>query len=278
MDRTSFRPNADDQDDDWSKSSSPLSESERCFCSRECLLRILTATRFDLEKSITRLEQTLIWRRQYGVDQIELEIVSKESETGKQFVLGYDRQSRPCLYMFPQRQNTKPSADQIKLVVWSLERTIDLMPPGVENLSLIIDFGSNHSASTTTVYQAKEVIKILQTYYCERLGKAICINVPWVFWGFYKLVKPFLDSRTAEKIEFDPVLTDLVPAEQLPKEPFGGDLDFEYDHGSYFSLLVKLTDQRRKDILERYQRFGENKIGVSEALLRGREPEVETRP
>ncbi|KAI8451896.1 CRAL-TRIO domain-containing protein [Phakopsora pachyrhizi] len=127
--------------------------------------------------------------------------------------------------------NTKPSADQIKLVVWSLERTIDLMPPGVENLSLIIDFGSNHSASSgspTTVYQAKEVIKILQTYYCERLGKAICINVPWVFWGFYKLVKPFLDSRTAEKIEFDPVLTDLVPAEQLPKEPFGGDLDFEY--------------------------------------------------
>ncbi|KAH9814015.1 CRAL-TRIO domain-containing protein [Melampsora americana] len=170
-------------------------------------------------------------------------------------------------------QNTKPSEDQIKFVVWCLERTIDLMPPGVESLTLLIDFGSskvpNASGQPTTLSQAKQVLNILQTYYCERLGRAVLINVPWLFWGFYKLVKPFMDPRTAEKIKFNPDVTELVPVEQLEKSCFGGQLEFEYDHETYFPLLIELTAQRRKQMLARYHRIGPNSIGLSEYELRG---------
>jgi hypothetical protein len=69
-----------------------------------------------------------------------------QAETGKQFALGYDNHQRPLLYMFPYRQNTKPSRDQIRLLVWYLERTIALMPPGVESLTLVIDFGGPDAA------------------------------------------------------------------------------------------------------------------------------------
>lgn len=82
--------------------------------------------------------------------------------------------------------------------------------------------------TATTLGQARQVLTILQTYYAERLGRAICVNVPFLFWGFYKLVGPFIDPVTKEKIRFNPNVRELVPAEQLEKDCFGGDLDFKY--------------------------------------------------
>ena len=39
----------------------------------------------------------------------------------------------------------------------------------------LIDFAASGS-QPTSLGQAKKVLDILQTYYCERLGRAICIN------------------------------------------------------------------------------------------------------
>lgn len=30
-------------------------------------------------------------------------------------------------------------------------------------------------------------LEILQTYYCERLGRAVCVNIPQIFFAFYKV-------------------------------------------------------------------------------------------
>jgi len=253
-------------------SSNKLTQAEKCFCSREAILRVCRATKWDRIRALKRLIDTLVWRREFKVDEINSQELSHEAETGKQFTLGYDNHQRPILYMFPYRQNTQPSINQIKLLVWYLERTIDLMPPGVETLTLIIDFGDSsktRNGQMTPISIAKEVLKILQTYYCERLAQAICINVPWVFWGFLKLLKPFLDPKTAEKVLFDPVVTDHVPAEQLIKESFNGTLDFQYDHEVYYKLFAELTASRKKKMLARYDRYGGGRIGMSEFVLRG---------
>lgn len=254
--------------------SNKLSQAERCYCSREAILRVCRATKWDQHRALKRLVDTLVWRREFGVDQIDHCELSHEAETGKQFTLGYDNHQRPILYMFPYRQNTKPSINQIKLLVWYLERTIDLMPPGVETLTLIIDFGTsektrNSNSQPTPISIAKEVLKILQTYYCERLAQAICINVPWVFWGFLKLLRPFMDPKTSEKVVFDPTVTDHVPAEQLLQDAFNGALDFDYNHEVYFKLFAELTANRKRRMLARYARYGQGMIGMGEYELRG---------
>lgn len=48
-----------------------------------------------------------MWRREFGVEDInnDATIVEEESKTGKEIILGWDNQKRPCLYMFPGRQN-----------------------------------------------------------------------------------------------------------------------------------------------------------------------------
>jgi hypothetical protein len=100
-----------------------------------------------------RLESTLKWRRDYGIydiltsnlvepevrftniipprDFISLTNLSK-AVTGKMFPYGFDTHRRPALYMIPSRQNTDEPTRQIQFTVWTLERCVDLMGPGIE--------------------------------------------------------------------------------------------------------------------------------------------------
>ena len=158
-----------------------LSEAERVWLTRECLLRYLRATKWDLAATKKRLESTLAWRRDYGVASHTADYLSAENETGKQVILGYDNEGRPCLYLNPARQNTERSARQIQALVFMLESIVDLMPPGQETLALLVDFKSSTSASNPSIAQGREVLSILQNHYPERLGRALCINSasPW---------------------------------------------------------------------------------------------------
>lgn len=241
-------------------SRSTLSDLERCYCSRESILRVCRASRWDQTSAIRRLEETLVWRREFGVNEIDEELMSKEvsscflswgswafnwfypsllffkkkSETGKQFVLGYDVHSRPCLHMYPYRQvesswshsqthhpltsipfyfiylfinlnleltNTSSSQRILNLQwiksslwygVWNeplischlasnlLRFSLTLVlprldPVNVGHLHFFLIFSISLSSpwlwlfiSATTLSQAKQVLDILQTYYCER--------------------------------------------------------------------------------------------------------------
>jgi hypothetical protein len=91
-------------------------------------------------------------------------------------LLGFDILSRPCLYLIPSRQNTNPSPRQIQQLVYSLERAIDMMPQGVETLSLLVDFKNSSNSKNPSAGTGRQVLHILQTHYPERLGKALVIN------------------------------------------------------------------------------------------------------
>lgn len=158
--------------------SGPLTDRERAWLTRECLLRYLRATKWHVDESAKRLLGTLAWRREYGLDDFTPEYISPEQETGKQIIFGYDRQGRPCQYLNPGRQNTDASPRQIHHLFYMVERVTDLMPAGVEMLSLMINFKpSKHRKNTSVpIATAREVLSVLQNHYPERLGKALIIN------------------------------------------------------------------------------------------------------
>ena len=158
--------------------SGPVTERERAWLTRECLLRYLRATKWSVDDAARRLMATLAWRREYGLDDFTAEYISPEQETGKQIIAGFDRQARPCQYLNPGRQNTEASARQVHHLFYMVERVTDMMPPGVETLSLMINFKPSKQRQNTSVPLgvAKEVLHILQNHYPERLGKALIIN------------------------------------------------------------------------------------------------------
>jgi len=154
----------------------PPSEWEKLrLLSRESFLRYLRATRWDVNQAKKRLTETIAWRREFGVDELDSDEMAKEAQSGKETVLGYDKQSRPLHYMHPHRNDTKETPRQMQFAVWILERCIDLMPPGTEQLALLINF-DNKSRNPTSIANAKLMLYILQNHYVERLGIALCIN------------------------------------------------------------------------------------------------------
>jgi len=114
----------------------------------------LRASKWKKDVAITRLENTLKWRREFGIydtvnaKHVEPEVndpthwllfldsdyyyYSFQAVTGKEIVFGYDTAGRPGFYMIPSRQNTDEPKRQIQFAFWMMERCIDLMEPGVE--------------------------------------------------------------------------------------------------------------------------------------------------
>ncbi|PNS19272.1 CRAL-TRIO domain-containing protein isoform B [Sphaceloma murrayae] len=245
----------------------PMTEDEHMWLSRECLLRYLRATKWSVPNALKRLQGTLSWRREYGADTFTGDYISPENETGKQVIMGWDNDGRPCLYLNPGRQNTKMSDRQIHHLCFMLDRTLDMIPPGQETSCLLINFKGASAGAVPTVGQAKAVLNILQNHNPERLGKALISELPWYVSTFFKLISPFIDPVTRDKMKFQPVLRDFLPPEQLWNE-FGGDLDFEYDHKAYWSALMEET-KRRKDAYRQRWIDGGKRIGEYEEYLRG---------
>ena len=156
----------------------PLTDNEKFWLTRECLLRYLRATKWNQKEAEKRILGTLTWRREYGVEDLSADHISPENETGKQIILGYDKEGRVCHYLNPGRQNTEASPRQVQHLVYMLERNIELMPPQVETLSLLINFKAGKSRGNTApgIGLAREVLNILQNHYPERLGRALIIN------------------------------------------------------------------------------------------------------
>lgn len=164
--------------------STPLSDDERLWLTRECLLRYLRATKWNLTQAIQRLRSTMIWRREYGTDHFTADYISDENETGKQVLLGFDNEGRPCLYLLPQNQNTKETPKRVEHLVYMLERTIDIHPPGQESIALLIDFRNTGAGGTPSLGIAKQVLDILQNHYPERLGRALLTHCKSEFLRF----------------------------------------------------------------------------------------------
>ncbi|AEY94861.1 FABL198Cp [Eremothecium gossypii FDAG1] len=258
-----------------------LSMEEKAWLTRECMIRYLRASKWVVRDAINRITMSIGWRREFGIscfgeengDSLLAATVSDENETGKEVVLGYDREARPILYLKPGRQNTKTSHRQVQHLVFMLERVIDMMPSGQHQLALLIDFSDHEdvpkvsgNSKTPPISVGKEVLHILQTHYPERLGKALLTNIPWLAWTFLKMIHPFIDPLTREKLVFDQPFVNFVPEEQLDKL-YGGLLDFTYVHEQYWPSLLQRTRENRAHYMARFRELGGH-IGLSEYALR----------
>ena len=53
---------------------------------------------------------------------------------------------------------------------------------------------------TNLISLFRQLVTMLQDFYAERLGALYIIHLNWFFWAMYQVIKPFLSSKTKEKI------------------------------------------------------------------------------
>ncbi|KAH9994862.1 CRAL/TRIO domain-containing protein [Russula vinacea] len=245
---------------------SELREVEKFWLSNDCMLRYLRATKWNSANvAIERLEGTLKWRREFGVyDDSMAELVEPEAVTGKMITFGYDTHRRPAVYMIPSRQNTEESPRQIQFVVWMLERALDLAGPDIESVVWMINFADK--AKNPSFGTAKTVLTVLQTHYPERLSAALILNVPFLIQAFFKMISPFIDPITRNKMKFNPkpVQDGLFAADELFKDGgWGGARDFVWDHEKYWGPFVRMCAEIREGHMARWRKLGGH-VGCNE--------------
>lgn len=262
----------------------PLSPQEKFWLSRECILRYLRANKWNVKHAIKGLTNTLVWRREVGLthDQndpnlLTAEKVAVENETGKEILLGFDRDRRPLFYMKNGRQNTESSFRQVLQLIYMMESVVTLCPQGVEKICVLVDFKLYKEPGVITdktppISIARACLNVMQNHYPERLAKCILINIPWFAWAFLKMMYPFLDPATKEKAIFDEPFEKYIELGQL-EATYNGKLDFHYNHEVYWPDMVKQLENRWDRQFERFLKFG-GCVGLSEYDFKGEHEEM----
>ncbi|KAK8622415.1 hypothetical protein V6N13_117332 [Hibiscus sabdariffa] len=166
--------------------------------------RFLRARDLDIEKATAMFLKYLSWRRTFLPKGIVSESeISGQLADNKLCMQGVDKQGRPVVVAFGGRHKpTKGNLEEVKrFVVYGLEKICARMPKGQEKFVAIGDLeGWGYSNSDIRAYLAS--LSILQDCYPERLGKLFIVHVPYIFMTAWKVVYPFIDSRTKKKIVF----------------------------------------------------------------------------
>lgn len=176
-----------------------------------CLLRYLRARDFDVDRASAMLRATLAWRAENRVGEISTDpemmaSVRSQNATGKTYARGFDSRGRACLYMKPRLENAAGDHDgQILHLTYNMERAVAMLRErghGVEKLCMLIDFKGYSVLNAPPMKTSMATLNILQNHYPERLGAAYLLNPPWIFSSFFRMISPFIDPVTRDKICF----------------------------------------------------------------------------
>jgi len=213
----------------------------------DCALRrFLRARDHNIDKASTMFLKYLTWKRatkprgSIADDEVRRELVQE-----KLYMQGFDKKGRPLVYLFLARHfPAKRDLDEFKrYVVYILDNTCTRLPAGQEKFAVVVDLrGWGYRNCDIRAYIA--ALDIMQSYYPERLGRAIMIHVPYVFMAAWKMLCPFIDEKTKEKFVFvadrdlDAMLRGAIDESQLPEE-YNGTLKL---HGYNDSTLLSSSN------------------------------------
>lgn len=235
----------------------PLTGSSEAFCTDDCLRRYLRARSWNVKKAEKMLRDSLTWRAKFKPEELRWEDVAKEGETGKIYRTNFhDKFGRTVLVMSPGRQNTSDHEGQMKHLAYCLENAILTSKPGAEKMVWLIDFRGWTMAKNPPLRTSMETLNILQNHYPERLGAAICYDPPHFFHAFWKVIRPFIDPTTYQKIKFihstqpDAVkfMEEIFDLDVLERS-YGGRSSWEFDFEKYSQLMA--ADDAKSDELRK---------------------------
>ncbi|KAL9234248.1 hypothetical protein vseg_009136 [Gypsophila vaccaria] len=233
----------------------PIPENLCRYCSDAAIARYLEVQNWNVQKATKMLRESLKWRSEYKPEDIRWEDVADEAETGKIYrSTSVDKKGRPVLVMRPCRQNSSNVAAQMKYLVYCIENAMLNLPQDEEQMIWLVDFW-NFKISNISMKVTKELAHLLQNYYPQRLGVALLYNPPWIFEQFYKMVKPFLEPRTRDKVKFVysddsstmKIMEDLFDMEQF-ESVLGEKAADSFDINTY-AQRMKEDDEKRLSLI-----------------------------
>ncbi|MCO5604975.1 hypothetical protein L7F22_059150 [Adiantum nelumboides] len=188
------------------------------------LLKFLRARDFKAEKALNMLQDTMAWRKAFGIDNLIDEEIPAEFLGS--FIHGMDREGHPVCYN-GELSSKKSVEDEVQLKkrIQVLEKgikTLDFSPNGIHSMVQVIDF-SGHSPAFLGRGLRSKILDLLQNNYPEFVSKQIFVNVPWYFPRLLSLFNPQTRSKVvlAKPRRVAETLFKYISPDQVPVQ-YGG--------------------------------------------------------
>lgn len=214
-----------------------------------CLLRYIRAHKLHVANAQAGIIHTAAWRMAEQVDQIRLVdftekwgasspggcsmYVSEETDPLGRSIVVYKKSASPSVGWNPEVYKL-----EVHALVYTMERAIremedrvargELTPAQIDyefdcKMIWYIDTGLYNSSSATPWHVTKSLVDVMRLHYPERLHRAVIVDAPWILRSLTRLLHPFIDRVTRDKVFF---LSDRRSASTLVKlrEIFGDPL------------------------------------------------------
>ncbi|KAI9206940.1 CRAL-TRIO domain-containing protein [Polychytrium aggregatum] len=225
-------------------------ELESKWMSDLIIVKYMRATKYNLDYSLTRLEATLLWRRESKPESMDPSDVAGAAACGRSYFCGFDLNGRPLLFLVPRNSDGSKNYDeQLKFVIYNLEKATRMFEHGVSQVDIIIDYANMSMSNSVPLSVSRQFLQILGDHYPETLGLGFFVQASWYLSVFWNLISPFIDPVTKAKIHFveekvkddksSTTLTRYIAPEQLMVE-YGGTCPYQFVFDTYwkhFSLV-----------------------------------------
>ncbi|KAF9585733.1 hypothetical protein BGW38_000995 [Lunasporangiospora selenospora] len=184
------------------------------------LLRFLRARKWNVTNGMNMILKAFKWRLEDDIEEVksksEDELNEKyrgfrlQLEMGKSYVHGTDKLGRPVVYI-----NVR------------MHKPADQDPKALEKFTIYV------METGRLMIQPPFLVQCFEAYYPESLGVLVIHKAPFVFWGVWKIIEPWLDPVVASKIRFtrqDSELTEIIDANHLPVKYDGGKDKYTYKY------------------------------------------------
>ncbi|KAH6842193.1 CRAL-TRIO domain-containing protein [Chaetomium sp. MPI-CAGE-AT-0009] len=213
------------------------------------VLRFLRARKWDVEKAVAMLVSAVNWRHER---RLEEDIVNKgdsiglaetqsddeksfmaQYQSGKAYIRGSDKEHRPVFIIKVRLHDPKLQSPESMeaFVLHNIETIRTMIRHPNEKACLIFDL-TGFGLKNMDFHVVKFLVQVFEARYPEYLGVVLVHNAPFVFWGIWKMIQPWLDPVIASKINFtssNANLAQFIAQENLQK-CYGGKDSWEYNY------------------------------------------------
>eukprot|EP00252_Welwitschia_mirabilis_P013313 TRINITY_DN29331_c0_g1_i1.p1 TRINITY_DN29331_c0_g1~~TRINITY_DN29331_c0_g1_i1.p1 ORF type:complete len:300 (-),score=62.44 TRINITY_DN29331_c0_g1_i1:181-1080(-) len=195
------------------------------------LQRFLNSRSLNVEKAFDFYLDYVKWRKSFvPLGYIPESMIVEQLQKNIVCVQGFDKKGRAIAVIFPARHTpcNKKIDDLKRLFVYTFDKMSASIAKGYTTFAIIVDL-QDWTYRNVDITGALAVLKILQDYYPEQLGKLYLVHLPFIFWAAWKIIYPFIDKTTREKIllivddDVTETLLHDIDESQLP-ENYGGKL------------------------------------------------------
>lgn len=184
--------------------------------------RFLVGWKGEFDRAAERLRKYQTWRRSAKPSLLTAADIPTEFATGKGYHHGFDRAGRPIIWGFASRHDKRQRdiEESVRLILFCLESAIRSGEAvGKEQVTLVFDL-EGFGSKSMDFEMVGRLFKVLAKFYPERLGQVLLWRAPGIFSMFWKLISPYIDPVSFQKIKFAKAaeLCEFIELKHLPHD------------------------------------------------------------